>query len=163
MPVIAKVENPFAHDELESAWIYCRVASFDFGAKTGRLVYEVYTDRDAAYGDKPPLKTLEVALGTPAQYGPPPLLSPGEPAVYETIVTREPDPEDPEDPGEREVRLVSPAVDPVYGPEPLLRPAVPTLEELIADNEAAYLALQNVVDQLALTLPEFADAAIEDA
>lgn len=163
MPVVANVDNPFTHGRLEAAWVYCRVASFDFGAKTGRLVYEIYADRDAAYGGKPPLKTLEITLGTPAQYGSPPLVTPGEPAVYETITIREPDPEDPDDPGEREVRLVSPAVEPIYGEAPLIRPAVPSLEELIAANATAYGLLQMAVDQLALdVLPEFADGAIED-
>lgn len=161
MPIIATVANPYTEGEFETAWIYCRVASFDFEAKTGRLVYEAYADRDSAYGGKPPVRTLEIILGSPAQYGYAVLVSPGEPAVYEQVTIREPGTNGPDDPGEVETVLVSPAVDPVYGEPPLIRPAIPSLEELIANNQAAYAALQQVADQLALTLPEFADAAIE--
>jgi len=162
MPIIASVDNPFTSAQLASAWIYCRVASFDFGEKTGRLLYEVYADRESAYGGKPPLKTFEVILGTPAEYGSPPLLSPYVPAVYETATIREPGTNGPEDQGEYEAVEVSPAQDPVYGPSPLVRPAVPSLEELVSANEAAYLALQSVVDQLALGLPEFTSGEIEE-
>jgi len=162
MPIIAEFANPFVDGQLESAWVYCRIASFDFGLKTGRLVYEVYASREAAYGGKPPIKTLEVILGSPAQYGSPELLTPGSPAQYETVVIREPGTNGPDDPGKTETQLISPAVDPVYGEAPLLRPAIPSLNELIADNQAAYAALQNVVDNLALGLPEFAGGVLEE-
>jgi len=161
MPIIAEFANPFVDGQLESAWVYCRIANFDFGLKTGRLVYEVYASREAAYGGKPPLKTIEVVLGTPAQHGPPPLQSPYAPPVYELVEIRAPGTNGEDDPGEYENVLVAPAQDPVFGEPPLLRPAIPSLNELIAANQAAYAALQQVADSLALTLPEFADATIE--
>jgi len=164
MPITVSTDNPFAEGQLDEAWTYCRLASFDFGNKTGRLVYETFASHAAAYGGKPPIKITEVILGSPAEHGSPELLSPGEPAVYETVTIREPGTNGGEDdPGEFQSVLVSPAVDPIYGEPPLLRPATPSLTELIAANSEAYAALQAVVDNLLLDcLPEFSDGVIED-
>lgn len=161
MPLITPFDNPHSSEPLSAAWTWCKETSFDFARGKGRLVYEVYASREAAYSGKAPVQVVEVELGSPAEYGPAPLISPYVPPVYETQVVREPGANGPDDPGETASVEISPAQPPVYGPAPLLRPAVPTLAELVADNQEAYNALLSVVDALALTLPEFAGGEVE--
>lgn len=162
MPLLVPIIDPHSGESRPTAWAWCWKTNFDHKAKTAHLEYEVYASPEAAYAQPPlkPILVLAIDVGPErqaAEYGSPTLISPYVPAVYRTV--REPDPDDPSDPGEYE--LVSPAQDPVYGPAPLLRPEVPSFEELIAANQTAYGLLQLAVDQLGIdALPELADGSI---
>lgn len=164
MPIVSSFQDPFSDDLIPEAWTYCRLLPMDFGSQTMRLVFETYRDKASAYSGKPPLESTPYEIspnGKPAVYGSPELLSPYVPPVYETTVVREPGTNGPDDEGEAETILVSPAVDPVYGEPPLLEPAVPSFAELVAANAQAYALLQAAVDNFALSRPKFAGGRLE--
>lgn len=142
---------PATGQALDTLWAYASFSGFDFESKTARVVYTFYASKEAAYGGLPPLKTVEIPLGstpTPAATVST-LVAPGSPAVY-----GEPDPQTGEAP------LVTPAVDPVYETTEVY-PEIPGLPQLIAANQPAYQALAASLDALALTLPEFAGGEVE--
>jgi len=167
MPIIAPVKDPFSTDSLPTAWAYCAEFSYSQRSKRLRALFDVYRDAASAYADPPvrPIKMVEINVGPdrqPAQYGPPPLISPYVPPVFETVSIREPGTNGPDDEGEFERVEVSPAQDPVYGPAPLIQPEIPSFDELVGANLSAFLAIRAAVDGLALEgLPEFAGGTIE--
>jgi len=164
MPLITSTPDPFSVSTLSTAWAYCALFTLNFADKTGRLVYDIHSNKTAAYSGGLPIKSVEIAItptGTPAVYGQPELISPYVPPVYETNVIREPGTNGPDDLGETEQVLVTPAVDPVYSEAPLIRAAIPSFDELVVANQTAYGMLLSAVDTLALSQPEFADAHVE--
>lgn len=162
MPLSLSMPDPYSTTTATAAWAYNAVFAFNFANKTGRLVYDIHRSKTAAYANKPPIAKVEYQItptGSPAVYGPAPLVSPYVPAVTHVETVRAPGTDGPDDPGEYQTVVDSPAVDPVYGPAPLLRAAIPSFDELIAVNADAYGQLLAAVDALALTQPEFAKAA----
>ena len=152
MPLIdVNYVDPYTGESRDTGWAFAAFTAFDWDGKGARIVYNVYATRDAAYGGKPPIRTVEIRLGPEGQ---PALtmeeeLEPGVPAVLSP-----PDPVT----GEREV--LTPEVPPVTRTV-VLKQALPGLPELVNANAAAYGALLDVVDGLALLLPEFDGATKE--
>lgn len=167
MPLIFPIKDPFSLASIPAAWAYCAEFSYSQRARRLRAAFDVYRDSESAYANPPvqPITKVEIHVGPdrqPAQYGPQPLLSPRVPAVIETVTIREPGTNGPDDEGEFERVEVAPAQDPVYGPAPLLQPEIPSFDELVGANLAAFVAIRDAVDALALEVaPEFAGGAIE--
>ena len=141
MPLTKSLIDPFSLDLLPQAYVRCYKFELDFKEKKGTFYFAIFRSEAAWAAGKEPISSFLFKLtpdGRPAQYGEPPIITPGVPAVEAVYGPN----------GEVLVQGV-PQVPAVYGEPELIAPAFPSFDQAVVQNQDAYNALALAINTLA--------------
>lgn len=166
MPINLSIVDPFSKATSTQGFAWADIVAFSALAQEIRLVYRLHPSAQAAAdGGEPYPTAVEIHIGPTAraaEYGPAPLLDPGQPAVA-PVYQVDADGNLVFDQDGNPV-IVTPghdAVPPTYGPAPLLRARVPSYGEVISAHPDLYASMADAVDALAVAVaPEFTGAVV---